>query len=228
MIRALVTMRALCAGLSLIVLASGSTGCASTVARLDGEFPTAAGVATSNCEKASWLVPAPTRASLFDPSGRRTETRDDGVGLYRVGAKDPESIPSIGEELGPDAAARVERHRDAVRPHDTKRWVAAGLGASGIIAIAAGALLFVSGFDNSGGEHSVNRPRVIWGSVLVGAGFGLGLSGTVLNPNQAERSRADAARYVFLPPADGKDDVLSLTARHNQEVRARCGRGATP
>ena len=209
--------------LLLLASAMASQGCASTVLRLDGEFSSPGGTARTPCEQREWLVAAPTRAQVFDQQGRHTANRDDGVGLYRVGSSAPESIPGLAPELHADDQARVAVHRAAVRPHDTQRWIAAGLGATGLLAIVAGSILFVSAFSSREGNNEVNRPRAVWGGALAGLGFGIGIAGTVVNPNQTERSRASAARYVFLPPADERADVLALTGRHNERVRARCG-----
>jgi len=62
----------------------------------------------------------------------------------------------------------------------------------------------------------------------VGAGFGLGIAGISVNPGQAERSRAEASRFVFFPPDEPKADVVEMTGRYNQAVRDRCERRPAP
>lgn len=213
----------------VVPLALCSFGCASTVARLDGEYATPAGPPRSDCEKQGWLVLAPTRAEIFDDKGRRAALRDDGFGLYRIGGTEPESIPGAADELGPESPS-FARHAEAVRPHDTKQLVAGSLGAAGVIAIAVGTIVFVSAFETerrgSEEEQQIDGAQAAVGGVLVGAGFGLGIAGLSVNPGQAERSRAAADRYVFLPPADSRAQLEGVVARHNQRVRERCN--ATP
>jgi hypothetical protein len=220
-------MRRVCACALLIAV----SGCATTVHRLDGEFPTPAGLAKTDCEKREWLVVSPTRAEFVDKHGVRSETRDDGVALYHIGQSGPVSIPSIAHELG--GGARFEQHEEAVKSHDTKQLVAGGLGVAGAIAVAVGTILFVNAFGtergSDGSEHQkVDGGRLAAGGLTVGVGFGLGIGGIALNPGQAERSRAEAARYVFFPPEERRDDVVELTGRYNQAVRDRCERRATP
>jgi hypothetical protein len=220
-------MRGVCA---LILLTFGS-GCATTVHRLDGEFPTPAGVARTSCEKQDWLVASPTRADFVDKHGIKSETRDDGVALYRVGASKPVSIPSLSDDMG--GGPMFVRHANAVRSHDTKQLVAGGLGVAGAIAVAVGTILFISAFGterNAAGsdEQKIDSGRLAAGGITVGAGFGLGIAGITVNPGQAERSRAEAARYVYFPPAEPKADVLEMTGRYNQAVRDRCERRAAP
>src|SRR6188472_244953 len=88
------SMRGVCA----LVLLTLSTGCATTVHRMDGEFPTSAGVAKTDCEKQDWLVVSPTRAEFVDKHGVKSEQRDDGVSLYRIGESRPVSIPSLADD----------------------------------------------------------------------------------------------------------------------------------
>ena len=220
-------MRGVCA----LVLLTFSSGCATTVHRMDGEFPTAAGVARTECEKQDWLVASPTRAEFVDKHGIRSESRDDGVGLYHVGANRPTSIPSLSDDMG--GGPVFARHADAVRSHDTKQVVAGGLGAAGAIAVAVGTILFVSAFGTertaSGDQQQkISAGRAIGGGITVGLGFGLGIGGISVNPGQAERSRAEASRFVYLPPEDPKADVLEMTGRYNQAVRDRCERRSAP
>jgi hypothetical protein len=222
-------MRVLCGALLTLTL-----GCASTVTRLDGEFPTPIGPAKNDCEKARWLVVAPTRAELVEPSGKFAEPRDDGVALYRLGAKRPESIPALADEMGHDSPTFAD-HADIVQSYETKTYAAAGLGAAGLIAIGVGTALFVSSFKSStrsdgtpGSEQNIDGTEAGIGSGLVLAGFGLGVVGLALNPGQAERSRAEAARYVFFPPKDPRENVLTWTQTYNQAVRDRCGRAPSP
>ncbi|MDF3066907.1 MAG: hypothetical protein K0R38_2508 [Polyangiaceae bacterium] len=169
---------------------------------MDGDFPTPAGVARTSCEKEDWLVVSPTRAEFVDKYGVKSQTRDDGVSLYRVGASRPVAIPSLSEEMG--GGPMFLRHSDAVKSHDTKQVVAGGLGIAGAIAVAVGTVLFVSAFSNEPGND------------------------VAVNPGQAERSRAEAARHVFFPPQEPKEDVVEMSGRYNQAVRDRCERRAAP
>jgi hypothetical protein len=224
-------MRVLCGALLMLTL-----GCAATVTRLDGEFPTPVGPAKNECEKAEWLVVAPTRAEFVEPSDKHSTPRDDGVGLYRVGARHPVAIPSLAGKLGHDSPTFAD-HADVARSYDTKTWAAAGLGAAGLIAIALGTGLFVSSFkttDVTEGDNSVSQQQKIDGTEagigggLVLAGFGLAIVGLALNPGQGARSRAEAARYVFLPPKDPRENVVTWTQSYNQAVRDRCARTPAP
>lgn len=198
---------------------------------MDGEFPTVAGVAKTECEKQDWLVPSPTRAEFVDKRGVKSQTRDDGIALYRVGESRPVSIPSLADDMG--GGPSFVRHSEGVRSHDTKQLVAGGLGVAGAIAVAVGTILFVTAFDNQASatgdqEQKIDAGRAIAGGISVGVGFGLGIAGISVNPGQAERSRAEAARYVYFPPEDPKDDVLEMTGRYNQAVRDRCERRGAP
>lgn len=220
-------MRGVCA---LVLLTFGS-GCATTVHRMDGDFPTAAGVARSECEKQDWLVVSPTRAAFVDKHGVKSETRDDGVSLYRIGDTRPTSIPSLSDDMG--GGPSFVRHSDAVRSHDTKQVVAGGLGAAGAIAVAVGTILFVSAFSTQKSatgdeEQKISAGRAVGGGITVGLGFALGIGGIAVNPGQAERSRAEASRFVYFPPEDPKADVLEMTGRYNQAVRDRCERPPAP
>jgi hypothetical protein len=213
-------MRAACVALCALTL-----GCASTVHRLDGEVPTALGPANTLCEKEDWLVIAPTRAEFAEEGGARTQKRDDGIGLYRVGASDPESIARLREEF-PDSEM-VQRHAQATKGHDDKRLLAASLGAAGVIALGVGTLLFVSSFESKrdrDGEQSqeLNSGRAVASGLVFAGGFGLGIAGIAVNPSQVERSRADAARHVFFRPEDDPGQVQDIVVRHNNAVRDRC------
>jgi hypothetical protein len=218
-------------GVGALVLLVFGTGCATTVHRMDGEFPTRAGVARTECEQRDWLVASPTRADFVDKHGIKSETRDDGVGLYRIGASRPESIPSLSDDMG--GGPSFVRHSAAVKSHDTKQLVAGGLGIAGAVAVAVGTVLFINAFSTersaSGAEEQkVSGGRLAAGAITIGAGFGLGIAGITVNPGQAERSRAEAARFVYLPPEDPKADVLEMTGRYNQAVRDRCDRRSAP
>jgi hypothetical protein len=220
-------MRGVCA----LVLLTLNSGCATTVHRMDGEFPTAAGAARTECEKRDWLVASPTRAEFVDKRGVRSETRNDGVALYHIGENRPTSIPSLSDDMG--GGPVFERHSKAVRSHDTKQVVAGSLGAAGAVAVAVGTILFVSAFSTqksaSGDEEQkISTGRAVGGGITVGLGFVLGISGIAVNPGQAERSRAEASRFVFLPPEEPKADVLEMTGRYNQAVRDRCERRSAP
>jgi hypothetical protein len=218
-------------GVSALVLLTFVSGCATTVHRMDGEFPTPAGVARTECEKQDWLVVSPTRAEFVDKHGVKSDTRDDGVSLYRVGASRPVAIPSLADDMG--GGPSFVRHSDGVRSHDRKQLIAGGLGVAGAIAVAVGTILFVSAFDTqrsaSGDEEqTISAGRAIAGGISVGVGFGLGIGGIAVNPGQAERSRAEAARYVYFPPEEPKEDVVEMTSRYNQAVRDRCERRGAP
>ncbi len=219
-------------GISALVLLTFASGCATTVHRMDGDFPTTAGVAKSECEKQDWLVVSPTRAEFVDKHGAHSETRDDGVALYRIGESRPVAIPSLSDEMG--GGPSFVRHSEAVRSHDTKQMVAGGLGVVSAIAVAVGTILFVSAFgtENDMNGHPVQKidaGRAIAGGITtVGLGFGLGIGAIALNPGQAERSRAEAARFVYFPPEEPKADVLEMTGRYNQAVRDRCERRSAP
>lgn len=216
-------MRAVCCGLLFVTL-----GCASTVTRLDGEFPAPIGPARGECEAAEWLVVAPTRVEFVEPSGLRSAPRDDGVSLYKVGAKHPEPIPAYAATMH-DALPNVDQHVDKAHSYDTKTWAAAGLGAAALVAIGVGVGLFVASFKTDAqGQQKIDGTEAGIGAGLTLGGFGLGIAGLALNPGQAERSRAEAARYVFLPPKDTRESVVTWTQSYNQAVRNRCGGAASP
>jgi hypothetical protein len=225
------TRRALARVTTLASLAA-STGCASTVHRLDGDVPTAAGHPATACEREHWLVIAPTRAELYDRSANEPLTRNDGVGLYRVGESEPESLPKLVPLMGTDGS-RFERHADLVRQHDQRQILAGGFGVVGALAIAAGTVLFVGAFEtrretNQLGqreeEQHIDGTEAALGGITVAAGFGLGAAGIVVTPSHAARAEADAGRYVFLPPEDPQDAIAEAVGRHNQRVRMRCAR----
>jgi len=217
-------MRWLCGPLLFLAL-----GCASTVTRLDGEFPAPIGPARGSCEQAEWLVVAPTRVQLIERNGKPATTLDDGVALYKVGAKHPEPIPALADSLRRDFAG-IDRRVEQVRSYDQRTWAAAGLGAAGLIAIGVGTALFVSAFktDPVTQEPSTDSTQAGLGGSLVLTGFGLGIAGLALNPGQAQRSQAEAARYAFLPPKDARAQVVTWTQSYNQAVRVRCERAPAP
>ena len=124
----------------------------------------------------------------------------------------------------------IDEHVDRVSKYDTKTWGAAGLGVAGIIAIGVGTALFVSAFGTdpvTQKPHTDGTKAGIGGAFVFG-GFGLGIAGVALNPGQAERSRAEAARYAFLPPKDSRENVVTWTQTYNQAVRDRCERAPAP
>src|SRR3954470_18991838 len=133
-------MRLACGALLFVTL-----GCASTVTRLDGEFPAPIGPARDACEQANWLVVAPTRVQFIEKTGLRSTPRDDGVALYKVGARHPEPIGNYADAMR-EQLPSVDEHVTRARNYDTKTWTAAGLGAAGLIAIGVGTALFVSSF----------------------------------------------------------------------------------
>lgn len=208
-------------GLAAVVL----SGCATTAYRIEGEPITPGGVATTPCESRDWLVIAPTRAEVASKS-KGTSHPEDGLGLYRVGDDSPESIPDIEDLTTPS----VEAKRSAMVPYHRRQLIAGGLGAAGLVAIAVGTLVFVNAFESQTTtvngtpteETSVNGGRAALGGTLVGIGFGLGIGGLVVNPSHAERTRADATRYVFFDPPDGRKSVEGAVQGHNERVRQRC------
>jgi hypothetical protein len=217
-------MRVLCAACLCLTV-----GCATTVTRLDGEVKTGAGPARSACEQESWLVIAPTRTEIVEPGHKTPTPRNDGLGLYRVGSRSPESIPALADDL--DRDPMVLTHEARVRDHDDRRVLAAGLGAAGIIALGIGTALFISSFEtetvtgaNGIGEEkqNINSGRAVAGGLVFAGGFGLGIAGIVVNPSQAQRSEADAWRSVFMPPDDSPEEVKRLIQTHNEGVRKRC------
>ncbi|MEB2313707.1 MAG: hypothetical protein OZ921_09755 [Sorangiineae bacterium] len=219
----------------LLPLMLGLTGCATSVQRLDGEIRVPTGDAVTPCEQADWLVVAPTRTEWAERGRKTTDTRDDALGLYRVGASFPESIPGLADEL--PASPMVERHQSAASSYDNQRIAAAALGAAGVAAIAIGTIVFINAFEttstrNSAGvmedKQTVAGGRAALGGVLVGVGFGIGIGGILVSPRQSERARGDSARYTFLPPDDTREEVVHLADEHNRRVRERCAKPGGP
>jgi hypothetical protein len=205
-------------------------GCATSVYRMEGEPITPGGVARTACESKDWLVIAPTRAEVVDKK-KGVSHPEEGLGLYRVGENSPESIPSIDDLDSPG----VEMKRDSVAPYQRRQVIAGGLGAAGLIAIAVGTIVFVNAFESKTvttpmgareENNSISGGRAALGGILVGAGFGLGIGGIVVNPSYADRTRVDATRYVFLDPPDSRGSVEPVVQSHNEGVRRRCA--ATP
>jgi len=214
-------------GVASVVMAALIAGCSTTVHRLDGEVPTTAGPARTQCEKRAWLVAAPTRYELVSDDGKSTRARRDGIGLYRVGSDDPVSIPAAADQLGP--SPMLESHEDGVRAYDRDRIISTALGGAGILTLALGTVLFETSFEttrSSSGEaeQRINASRGTWSGIVVGLGFGLSIAGIALSPNQAERTRAETARYVFRPPKESEKDVAALVTTHNEKIRSGCRR----
>ncbi len=193
--------------LLLAVAALGLPGCGTTVFRMEGAPITPAGEAETPCEARDWLVLAPTRARVADEP-RGTSHAVNGLGLYHVGSDDPESIPSLSDF--PESEL-IERKRDALAAYHRRQIIAGTLGVASVAAIAIGTVLFVNAFgskttvDAQGNRHDsnpVDGTKAAWGGTLVGVGFGLGIGGLVVNPSNAERTDAQATRYVFLDPPD--------------------------
>lgn len=214
-----------------LALACISLGCATTVTRLDGTVETSAGPAKTLCEKKHWLVLAPTQRKEVEKRSNEATSFDDGLGLYKVGGNDPESIPAHAEDLKPSPV--VADHTKAVRPYDNRRIAAAIVGTTGILAIGIGTGLFISAFDektvidamgNRQRKQEVDGTRGGAGGGLVLGGFVLGGIGIAINPDASERAEMDAARYVF-PPEDDHEEVKRVVARHNERVRERCSAG---
>lgn len=216
--------------LGALVLIGSLSGCATTVHRLDGEFPTSAGAAKTSCEEKDWLVVSPTRAEFVDKYGVKSQTRDDGVALYRVGASRPESIPSLSDDMG--GGPSFARHTEGVKSYDRKQIIAGSLGIAGAIAVTVGTILFISAFEtqteNGDEQQKINTGPAVGGAISVLGGFGLGIAGISVNPGQAERSRAEAARFVYFPPREPKEDVVEMIGRYNQAVRERCANRSAP
>jgi hypothetical protein len=201
-------------------------GCASTVYRVGGEPITPGGVATTACESKDWLVIAPTRAEVTNHR-KKTSHPESGLGLYRVGENSPESIPSIDDLQSPS----VDAKRLDLAPYERRQIIAGGLGAASILAIAVGTIVFVNAFQsrsvlNADGsrreDNSVNGGTAALGGVLVGVGFGLGIGGLVVNPSHADRTRANATKYVFFDPPDDQKTVEDMVQKHNADVRHEC------
>lgn len=216
------------------VVATCALGCASTVARLDGEIQTPAGKARDGCERRSWLVIGRTRTEYVPEGSRTAKHRDDGVGLYRPGGRHPEDVLALEEELG--FAPLLAPHREGVRAYDRDSWIAAGLGTAGLLAIGIGSYLFVDGFetkrvpraDGTTDEKTETTDRVGVGAGVVGLGFALGITGIVLTPALGERAEAQSYRYAFLPGRDDLGQVNAMVEKHNREARERCGGEGPP
>jgi hypothetical protein len=215
-----------------LVLFGLAAGCASTVQRLGSEVPVRTGAAQSDCEKEAWLVLVPTRYQKVNDDGRTASPRNDGLGLYQVGASRPESIPAHARELGDSPL--VDRHVAQVRSYDRQRLAAGLFAGAGLVAIGIGTGLFVSAFGTrhvtedgvpTTRQH-VNTTRSIGGALVAGFGLGLGITGLVISPSYAERAEGEAARYAFQPPTDDRNTVRELVAAHNGRIRDRCHPGA--
>jgi hypothetical protein len=211
-----------------LVLFGLAAGCASTVQRLDGEVPTRTGLPRNDCEKEAWLVLVPTRYQEVNEDGRTTSPRNDGLGLYQLGASRPESIPARARELGDSPL--VDRHVAGAHSYDRQQLAAGLFAGTGLVVIGIGTGLFVSAF---GERHvtvdgvpttrqEVNTTLSIGGAILGGVGLALGIAGLVISPSHAERAEGEAARYAFQPPTDDRKAVRELVATHNGRVRDRC------
>lgn len=204
-----------------------TTSCATTIYRLDGEFATEAGRADNDCERKDWLVVAPTRAEVVPEGSKTAVPRDDAYGLYRIGADGPESIVGLRDDLTPyGAPALLDRKAEEVSPYDTKRIVAASLGAAGVVALAVGAVVFVNAFQTvkTGNEEEqvINGTQVTTGAILAGLGLGLGIAGIAVSPTHEQRSRANASRYVFFPEDLPEQELLDIVGKHNSDIAERC------
>ena len=209
----------------LALLIAGSLGCASTVRRLPGEVATPSGPATTACEKDSFIELAPTRTEDVDPVSKRSINHDDGLGLYRVGSRSPESIPGLRDEL--HSSPLVTKHAKKLGPYDDRRLLAAGLGVAGVVALGVGAVLFASSFERTGEgtaaeEQHIDSGRATIAGLVFAAGFGLAVAGIAVSPNSEDRAQADALRYTFRPPDDPEKDVIELIDAHNVGVRNHC------
>jgi len=205
-------------------------GCSLTVSRLDGEVETPAGPARTECEEDRWLVLAPTRAVAVSPEGTNSEPRRDSLGLYSVGGERPKSITRLERQgLGPSPL--LPPHREGTRVYDRDRVLSASLGSAGMILMGVGAGVLASAFETvtvGGGsetEQRVNKGRGVGGAMLIGVGLGTGIGGLALAPTIAERTRAQAYRYTFVPENDPPEEVKALVGAYNENARAECGRG---
>ena len=224
--------RRLAVAIAAACLGFGASGCATSVQRLGGEVATSAGHPVTACERSAWLVVAPTRAELFDRDHERPQTRDDGLGLYRLGEHEPETLSDLTPLMATDGA-RFARHGELVRDHDQRQVLAGALGVAGVIAITIGTIVFVNAFEtekttNALGaveeEQSLDGGKAALGGVLAGVGFTLGGAGIALTPSHTARAQAEADRYVLFPPIDPPDKVADAVGRYNQRVRERCAR----
>jgi hypothetical protein len=215
----------------LAIAAFSLAGCATTTYRLEGQEITPGGPARSPCESNEWLVLAPTRAEVANEK-KGTSHPMNGLGVYRVGSNDPESITSL-DNL--PSSSMVDRKREELAPYQRRQLIAGGLGAAGVIAIAVGTVLFVNSFgsktttDAMGNRHEENPidgTKAGVGGLTVGIGFGLGIAGLVVNPSNAERTEANATRHVFLDPPDAPKSAEDLVERHNATVRQECAAAA--
>ena len=220
-------MRSFAFAASLALLST--SGCASTVYRLDGEFETPAGRADGPCETQDWLVVAPTRAEIVPEGSKVSVAEDDGVGLYRVGDDAPQSITGLSGQLAPHGGSDVlARKVEAMQSYDQRRIISGSLGVAGVTTLVIGAVLFTQSFQtvDRGGEEEqqIDSARLTTGAVLAFLGLGMGIAGVVVNPSHEERTRANATRYVFTPEDLPREDVQAMVAGYNQSVRGRCGR----
>lgn len=215
------------AGAVLLLL---TTGCASTVYRLDGEFETPAGPAANPCETKDWLVVAPTRAEVVPEGGRVSQAEDDGVGLYHVGSDSPESITGLKNDLEKHGGKDILSEKaEIVQPYDQKRIISGSLGVAGVGALVIGSVLMVQSFEteesaNHDEEQSINAGKLTVGAIVMAVGLGLGVAGVAINPTHAERTRASAKRYVFMPDELPRQDVEKIVGGYNEDVRERCAK----
>jgi hypothetical protein len=211
----------------LATVLGGLEGCGGTVYRLPGEPVTPGGQAKNACESADWLVIAPTRAQVTSQS-KRTSHPENGLGLYRVGSASPETLTSIE---GLDSPS-IRQKRESLEPYDRKQIIAGALGGVGLVALTVGAVLFGTAFGtnvtvdpatgNRKEEHIINGTKAGVGGAMVGIGFGFGIAGLTVNPDQGERTQARATRHVFFDPPDDPKSVETLIGTHNAGVRSTC------
>jgi hypothetical protein len=86
--------------------------------------------------------------------------------------------------------------------------------------------MFVNGFKSqrsgSGETQSIDKTQVTTGAIVAGIGLGLGIAGVAVSPTHEQRSRANAARYVFSPDEIKEDELLGIVGQHNQSIQDRC------
>lgn len=215
--------------LCCLAAAFSAAGCATTVHRLDGDLETPVGRSQNACESERWLIVGRTRTEFVPEGSKLSRRRDDGIGFYRAGGREPLAIPELSDEL--EDPELVAPHREGVRAHDRDRVVGASLGAAGLVAIGIGTVLFINAFEtskdkNGDEQHEVNSTRAGLGGGLVGLGFALGISGIVVAPDARERAEADSWRYAFLPGRDDLDRAKKTADGHNGRMRQRCQAGA--
>jgi len=217
-----------------VVLVWPALGCAASVSRLPGEVSVPPGPASGACESAEWLVLAPTRREEISESGRTSQPRDDGLGLYRVGERDPQSIPALAEELGPSPI--LDRHVAGVKRHDDKQLMAAGLGAAGLVALGIGTCCSPRRSTPRRQErrrHERGEPGHPWRSPgrwkrADRGRLRLRHRGHAGQPQQRGARQSRPSSLCVRTAGDEPASVQGLVTQHNQQVRQRCSAAPAP